>query len=182
MIELQILTPTHWSEAAKLYERAFPPNERRPTGQWRQCMLSQKSFRPYAIVEGGDFCGFITAWELAGFVYVEHFATEPAKRNGGIGGRALELFKSRYSPRPIVLEVELPTDGMAGRRVAFYERHGFTLLGLEYRQPPYRPGGRFLPLQLMSDRPEWVKDRFEAVRADIYRTVYGVQTDKIHIK
>lgn len=182
MIDLQILIPTHLSEATKLYELAFPSNERRPTGQWRQCMLSQKSFRPYAIVEGGEFCGFITAWELAGFVYVEHFATEPAKRNGGIGGRALELFKSRYSPRPIVLEVELPTDGVASRRVAFYERHGFALLDLEYRQPPYRAGESFLPLRLMSNRPEWVQGRFEAVRADIYRTVYGVQADKMHIK
>ena len=56
--------------------------------------------------------GFITYWDFDSFYYVEHFATNPALRNGGYGKRTLE-YLCNYLKRPIVLEVERPVEEMA---------------------------------------------------------------------
>ena len=70
--------------------------------------------------------GFITYWDFDSFYYVEHFATNPALRNGGYGKRTLE-YLCNYLKHPIVLEVERPVEEMAKRRISFYQRQGFTL-------------------------------------------------------
>ena len=63
---------------------------------------------------------------------------------------------------------------MADRRIAFYERQGFVLAPLSYMQPPYRPEGAAIALNLMSTRGDWLCANHEAVCKEIYRRVYGV--------
>lgn len=70
--------------------------------------------------------GFITYWDFNDFYYVEHFAIDPTLRNGGYGKKTLD-YLCKELDRPIVLEVEMPVEEMAKRRINFYQRQGFVL-------------------------------------------------------
>ena len=100
----------------------------------------------------GVFAGLIYWWDFGNFAYVEHFAIDSRCRNGGIGGRALDLFVEQFTDKGIVLEVEPETDGdMARRRIGFYRRHGFEVIeGFSYMQPPYSKEKNEIELWLMT--------------------------------
>ena len=78
-------------------------------------------------------------------------------------------------PLPFVLEAEVPTDDLSRRRVGFYERQGFRVWDKDYVQPPYRRGGRPLPLYLMVAGETDAMPPVDTVRRAIYREVYGVE-------
>ena len=175
-------THPYYAYAEQLMTDAFPPEERRPIEQQRAYTDHNPLFHSNAVVENGQFAGILNYWELDGFIYVEHLATDPALRGGGIGGRALDLL-SAQSSLPIVLEVEHPDTEIAGRRIGFYRRHGYTLWERKtYIQPPYGDDLPWLPLLLMvNGRLEEEKD-FERIRKDIYETVYHKQVCDIPSK
>ena len=125
------------------------------------------------VAGGGEFCGFITWWDFGGFVYGEHFAMLPECRGAGIGGEVIGRFVADAG-KPVVLEVELPTNDMARRRIGFYERHGFAVCDADYAQPPYDAGGECVPMRLMSHGMSLDAEEFERVRSILYAEVYGV--------
>ena len=130
-------------------------------------------------VERRDFSlvrnvGFITGWLFDGYTYVEHFAIDPAARNGGIGAEAMKQFLV-FCGTPVVLEVEMPTDEMSKRRIGFYERLGFKLDNQVYHQPPYREGGEWLEMRLMTYGDVDLEHSFELVKNCLHKNVYGVK-------
>ena len=127
-------------------------------------------------VERRDFSlvGFITGWLFDGYTYVEHFAIDPAARNGGIGAEAMKQFLI-FCGTPVVLEVEMPTDEMSKRRIGFYERLGFELDNQVYHQPPYREGGEWLEMRLMTYGDVDLEHSFEQVKNCLHKNVYGVK-------
>lgn len=126
---------------ARLYEGAFPVEERRiwnPRPEGLQLLEARE--------ESGGFIGFITLWNLKGITYVEHFALLPECRGRGYGSKILNKIDG-----PVVLEVEPPQDMLTRKRIAFYERNGFTLHpDFEYMQPPYGHGLPWVRLYLMT--------------------------------
>lgn len=164
--------PAHTELAVALYTEAFPESERRSAAEWRAQLQRGAPFHAEAITEHGQFCGFVSHWQLGGLTYVEHFATLPSLRGQGTGSRALRLLMQRHTP--LILEVEPPTDDMARRRIAFYRRHGLRLLSRPYLQPPYRTGGTPLPLCLMTSAPQLTAGQLDAAIGAIHRHVYGV--------
>ena len=172
-ISLQPLTESFICEASQLYESSFPYAERRPTQQWilkyRSCTL----FKIDAIIINGDFGGFISYWLMENFIYIEHFAIMPQYRGMGVGGRAIEMFKSNVKS-PIVLEVEPPIDEISHRRIGFYRRHEFHLLLHDYMQPSYHAGGSSFPLQIMCPDVDFALQHFSYIVQSIYQYVYGV--------
>lgn len=169
------LSPSLYPQAEALYEKSFPEEERRDSREWHDYWLNRKEFSIWAILTDENvFAGFISYWQFDEFVYVEHFAISPTLRSNGIGGKALEHFISQYSSQPILLEVEEPCNDIAARRIAFYERHHFTLLSNPYLQPPYRPGGAAVPLHIMCTMPQVVKSKYEELVSILHREVYGV--------
>lgn len=174
MITLHRITDTG-SEAYRFVEKllsaAFPREEYREFAEWRELTACKGIFHNNLICDDGAPVGFISFWDFGRFHYVEHFATLPQLRNRGYGKQVLELLPGVLQT-PIVLEAEAPDSDMARRRIGFYRRHGFALWGGEYRQPPYRAGGDWLPMCLMAygDLPE---SEFPDVRDTIYREVYG---------
>ena len=127
-------------------------------------------------------------WESRGVHYVlavrgfllRRAFCDPASRNHGYGGCILLALRAhldtQYAPSiPFVLEVEMPTDDLSRRRIAFYERHGFALWKkCAYMQPPYRPTDEPLPMLLMVEgRLDEGKD-FLRVKETIHKEVYGV--------
>ena len=157
-----------------LYERSFPEEERRPTRDWLEMPGRDAAFCLNVIEADGVAAGLLTVWQFGEFAYVEHFAVSPERRGGGLGARALQTLVESVQV-PIVLEVEPKgSTPMAGRRLAFDERQCVVLSPLSSMQPPYRPGGAAIALNLMSTRGEWLCANHEAVCKEIYRRVYGV--------
>lgn len=136
----------------KLYFESFPPEERREWPAVERLLAARRGrMAMFEIFLCGRQAGFITWWNMDGFAYVEHFAVDPRYRGGGVGRNAIVSFVAAVG-RPVVLEVEPASTGeMARRRIAFYERCGFTAHPVyEYIQPPYGPGLPPVPLMLMT--------------------------------
>lgn len=159
----------------ELLTSAFPEEEYRDLAEMRSFTRSRQKFHNNLVYDGGTFIGLITYWDLGHFFYVEHFATLPEMRNHGYGRAILEKLKSQLH-KPIVLEVECPTEEMAQRRIGFYGRQGFKLWKHEYMQPPYRPGGKSLPLLLMAYGDLDEDKDFEAIEKMIHKEVYGQES------
>lgn len=164
----------------KLYNESFPEDERRLYGSVsefeRFVEEREGKFSVMEILSDGSFAGFISYWIFDDYVYGEHFAVDPSLRGSGIGA---ETFKGLIdiackAGKPLILEVELPDNDLARRRIGFYERLGCRLRSeVEYIQPAYRPTASPLPMHLMTwgeldlARP--------GILDSIRREVYGVK-------
>ncbi|MDM8160645.1 GNAT family N-acetyltransferase [Labilibaculum sp. K2S] len=136
------LTPTNtigFLQAWELYEDAFPEEERRELELQQQIMKNANYHFDIATVDG-VFVGFILWWQFAGLRYIEHLATPIEYRGKGYGKCIVEQFLSQTS-EAILLEVELPNCDTSKRRIAFYERLGFKLNTIDYKQLPMRKNG-----------------------------------------
>ncbi|MCS2918128.1 hypothetical protein NXW71_08215 [Parabacteroides merdae] len=69
----------------------------------------------------------------------------------------------------------MPTDEMSKRRIGFYERLGFKLDNQVYHQPPYREGGEWLEMRLMTYGDVDAEHSFELVKNCLHKNVYGVK-------
>ena len=92
----------------------------------------------------------------------------------GYGKKVLD-FLCKELNLPIVLEVEMPLEEMAQRRINFYKRQGFVLWEKEYQQPPYKNGDPFLPMYLMVYGSLQCKQDFDTVKKKIHKEVYNVK-------
>lgn len=156
----------------ELITTAFPPEEYRDLAELRRFTSGKRMFHNNLICSGNTPVGIITYWDFGSFHYIEHFATLPFMRNRGYGKTVLMLLQDTLGT-PLVLEVEEPVDDISRRRIGFYERCGFRLWHGEYRQPPYRPGGDFLPMRLMAYGDMDEAAGFSIVKKRIYAEVYG---------
>ena len=156
------------------YMDSFPEAERRPFVALCELLRYEPKFHVLALYREKKYVGFITYWLFNGFVYVEHFAVDGCARNGGVGATAMQQFLNSQK-LPVVLEVEAPTDEISRRRIAFYERLGFVLDTHTYLQPPYRSGGDWVDLRLMTWGELDLSHAFESVKHTLYTHVYGVR-------
>ncbi|MCC8172209.1 MAG: GNAT family N-acetyltransferase [Parabacteroides sp.] len=163
-------------EVERTYLAAFPPEERRDFAGLKTLIYPDSPFTVQAFLIEGEYAGFITYWNLDDFYYVEHFAIDEVVRNGGIGGKALKQFLGRCD-MPVVLEVERPENEISRRRIGFYERSGFRLDTHPYRQPPYRSGGEWLDLYLMTYGKLDMDRMYDVVKERLYKQVYRVKVD-----
>lgn len=163
----------HYRFMESLLVQAFPLEEYRPLEDLRALTVGESRFHNHVVLEDGEPVGLLTYWDFGDFHYVEHFAVASERRNGGVGARVLACLKGRIAT-PIVLEVEMPVEEMARRRVGFYGRQGFVLWENTYFQPPYRLGGELLPMRLMVCGDLRSDCDFSRIRETIHREVYGV--------
>ena len=181
----RISTKEAFEQVYPILAEAFPVTELR-TKEKQMALLKKEAYRLFAVLDDQkEVCGVIAAWELADdFLYMEHFAILPQKRNGGFGGKVLDCFTDWYR-KAIVLEVEVPNDDLTRRRVGFYQRHGFIYHEYPYLQPPMREGQDFVPLRLMTKPNPIDQATYERCRCLIYREVYQYYADdacRIHKK
>ncbi len=171
------LIPLHtahplYADVEQLIISAFPPEERRPTDKQKDATDHNPSFHSYAVTLDGQFAGLLNLWTLDGFDYVEHLATLPEMRGHGLGKRILQQLTAKG--RPVVLEVEPPTDELTTRRIGFYRRCGFTTWEKQhYMQPPYSADLPAIPLILMAYGNLDEDKDFDRVRREIHGKVYG---------
>lgn len=165
----------------QLMQQAFPEAERPDAIALRQRFGAAPRFHCCAVSVAAHAApvGFITYWTFDGFVYVEHFAIDPAMRGRAYGSRTLKQLLRKLTPPhgqspSVVLEVEMPDTQEARRRIAFYERAGWVLWpDTGYIQPAYRPGGARVPMRLMATAG-LDPSLHQQVRDTLYRHVYRV--------
>lgn len=154
-----------------LLNSAFPSNERRDDAMQRFYTENKDNFHCLVATIDNSFVGFITYWELTGFLYIEHLAVSSLYRCRGYGHEMLKRFMA-FAPSPIVLEVEPPVDLVCKKRISFYQRCGMVLWDCDYLQPPYKLSDEWIKLCLM--RTESFSVSYSCVQAEIYREVYGI--------
>lgn len=171
-MKLQKLSEANFDAVYALLVQSFPPEEYRDRDKQKALFRNEK-YTVYGQWEDGHLQAMIALWDFAHVVYVEHFAVDQAYRNHGLGSRILKAVKEMVSC-PLCLEVELPENDMAKRRIVFYERHGFTYNDYPYVQPAYSPEKGDVPLRFMTTDGAVSPERFEEIRACLYREVYNV--------
>lgn len=175
-VTLQPLSPASplLADVEALMRQAFPEAERRPEVEFRRLLAKDSRLQVYALLRADIFVGLLTCWRLDRFTYVEHLATCPSVRGGGLGAEALNALKTA-APGPLVLEVEPPVDELTRRRVGFYRRNGFRLWAdSAYRQPSYGPGRPTLDLLLMVCGDLDERTDFDEVRRRLHTGPYGL--------
>lgn len=157
-----------------LYLDSFPESERRETNTMFDLhSCKDNAFVIQIVIKDDRYVGFLTYWDFEDYVYAEHFAISPEFRNGGFGGKVMELFMKLIT-HPIVLEVELPNTILSERRIGFYQRLGFKLWeDIPYQQPPYSKDGNPVPMKLMTYGAIDLDKDLQKVRDEIYREVYN---------
>ena len=162
---LQFTSQSDFSEIYRIMQASFSDDEYRPYDE-QLALFEEPEYRIYYMP-----AGFLAVWEFESFIYIEHFAVDPALRNSGTGSAMLqELVKQ--SQKPICLEVELPEDELTRRRIGFYERNGFVFNEYPYIQPPISKGKSPVPLRIMTYGEAITRETFEAMKNVLYRSVY----------
>ena len=155
----KLLESDHSHFAQKLFEEAFPEQERPPFSSLRQR-------------DAGKFHFLVaTYWTFDDLIYIEHFAIAEELRNQGIGKATFLYFLSQQTEQ-VVLEVETPHSEESEHRVEFYASMGLFRNTQPYVQPAYRPGGQEVDMIIMS-KYELDDDEFDEIRTLLYREVYG---------
>lgn len=170
--EINVESP-QYGFVESLLHSAFPEDERRPDAEQRANTLHEPAFHTLLIKIDEEPVGLLTYWDFGSFVYSEHFAVDPGKRNGGIGAKIFSQFLGQTG-KPMVLEVEPSgSNPMAERRIRFYKRLGLRLWKTPYLQPPYRKPGEPLPLCIMATAELDEHKDFKHIKEQIHRRVYN---------
>ena len=172
---LETLQVKDFDKVYSIMEESFPIDERR-TYEEQKALLDNELYNIYVLYDSknDDIKAFIAIWQFDDFAFVEHFAVSSLYRNGGIGAFILQEVKKLLSCM-ICLEVELPEEEMAKRRIGFYERNGFYYNEYEYMQPAMSKGRKEIPLRIMTSEEKITENRFEEIRDLLYKYVYNVK-------
>ena len=154
-----------------LYTQAFPLQERRSWAGLEYELNYEKRFSANAIIQNDKFVGLFNYWTFERFNYIEHVAIIPSLRNQHLGTEVLKIFMEQYK-LPVILEVEMPNNIVASRRILFYERLGFSIISHNYAQPPYEGDGFLMPQLIMSTDLHFANTHFEKIRDTLYDNVY----------
>lgn len=162
---LQRINETNFPEIYRIMQASFSDDEYRPYDE-QLALFEEPEYRIYYMP-----AGFLAVWEFESFIYIEHFAVDPALRNSGTGSAMLQELVKQYQ-KPICLEVELPEDELTRRRIGFYERSGFVFNEYPYIQPPISKGKSPVPLRIMTYGSAITQDTFEEMKRVLYQRVY----------
>ena len=162
---LQRINETDFPEIYRIMQASFSDDEYRPYDE-QLALFEEPEYRIYYMP-----AGFLAVWEFESFIYIEHFAVDPALRNSGTGSAMLQELVKQYQ-KPICLEVELPEDELTRRRIGFYERNGFVFNEYPYIQPPISKGKSPVTLRIMTYRSEITREEFQKMKEILYRRVY----------
>lgn len=159
-----------------LYNESFPENERRLYRDEKDVDTfvneHHGKFHAFSVKDGDLYLGFMSYWTFKGYVYIEHFAVDPAHRGKNIGRKMLHHLFEEVSP-DVLIEVELPETEDAKRRIRFYEQNGFrTREDFNYTQPAYGPGQKAIKMLIMTHGDVKLKSKDDI--KEMLKEVYNV--------
>ena len=134
-LEARIVTRTapHYRDVVGLYRRAFPRQEQIPLWHMR-LMALLPGVALNAWYDGQTMAGLTYTVESRRMIWLFYLAVNDSVRSRGYGSQMLSQLRRRAAGRAIILEIE-PLDPAAPnieqrrRRLAFYERNGFSPTG-----------------------------------------------------
>ena len=154
-----------------LMEKAFPPEERR-IYENHKILYDKGYFDVFGKKDQqGNVIALISIWKLDKIRYIEHLAIKKELRRKGIGGELLQ-FVFQHENAPFVLEVELPDNETAIKRIQFYEKQGMFYNEYEYLQPPLQKGHGMLPLRLMTYPQKIDEKTYQIYKNILHERVY----------
>ena len=172
--EITSTTQREYTLLSNLYEVSFPAEEKVDF----QTLIGQENTqtaqpRLFAILlkEMNKVVGLASIVDSHDFVFLFYLATYEEVRGKGIGTEILSLIKKTYN-KTIVLEVELPENGIATRRIEFYKRNGFHLLPYFYKQPALQEEMPEITMSIMSYPRTLTEKQFEKIKETIYTEAY----------
>lgn len=140
----------NWYESE--LRRTFVPQECKPLDDIFR-LIAEDRYEIWGLWEGASLLGYACLWkrpDLA-LVLLDYLGVTAARRNEGLGGQLLRLLQTQG--RPLVTESELPVAGDSDeensirlRRIAFYQRNGFTAAyvmatcGMAWQALTFAPG------------------------------------------
>lgn len=175
---IEVLRKTDFDIVYNIMEKSFPEDERRTYDEQKE-LLSNSAYKIYVLRESitNQIQAFAAIYEFDKIVFIEHLAVNPDCRNGGIGSKFLKTLLSMTN-KMICLEVELPLNEIAARRIGFYERNNFFLNEFRYIQPSLSKGRKEVPLYIMTSGRRVTKEEFESIKNDLYEKVYMIPIQK----
>ncbi len=169
------LNSVYIESAKQIYEDSFPEDERRDFNLIEALDKNTELDFPLITNNQGEVVGILSYWNFDTFAYIEHFATQEEKRGLGIGSKVLSEIVNKFS-KPIVLEIELPENALAKRRMEFYQRHGFSPQPYNYVQPPYDKTKQSVPMLIMTNsKNEISKEAYDSIIKELYQKVYAFE-------
>ncbi len=154
-----------------LMEKAFPPEERR-IYENHKMLYDKCCFDVFGQKDQHEeVTALISIWKLDEIRYIEHLAIKKELRGQGIGGELLQ-FAFQHENAPFVLEVELPDNDTAIKRIQFYEKQGMFYNEYEYLQPPLQKGHGMLPLRLMTYPQKIDEKTYQIYKNILHERVY----------
>ena len=156
----------------QIIEISFPKYEYR-TNDEQKALLDNPAYDVYILPDLDDKAikAFIAVWNFDSFAFIEHFAVNPTYRNKGIGSTFLREIVCMLG-KMVCLEVELPDNEMASRRICFYERNNFFLNRYPYTQLPISAGRNPVPLLIMTYGRYINKMEFAEIKDELFTHVY----------
>ena len=121
------------TEVYKLYEAAFPAEEKKPF-EMMEKLAEEGKMELMAIVEEIWIgLAFFMISEKA--VILDYFAVSPELRSGGYGGKAVRMIMERFQDKKLIFEIEMQDEKAANaqeraRGKAFYLRNGMRETGV----------------------------------------------------
>ncbi|NLJ90471.1 MAG: GNAT family N-acetyltransferase [Clostridiales bacterium] len=170
---IQKLNIKDFDRLYEIMEMSFPMDEYR-SYQDQKALLRESSYYIYVVYdEESEIKAFMAIWDFDKFVFIEHFAVNPAYRNNGVGEAMLREMV-RMLGKTVCLEVEPPDTDIASRRIGFYKRNNFVLNNYPYIQPALGEGRSEIPLIIMTSPSEVDEETFEEIKENLYRRVYKI--------
>lgn len=171
---LERMQLANFAQVFSIMEESFPLDEYRPYEE-QKSLLKESKYGIYILPDSksGHIKAFISVWQFTDFAYIEHFAVTQKYRSQGLGSLILDEIRQILACQ-ICLEVELPENDLAKRRIEFYKRNGFFLNEYPYLQPPISKGRNPLPLMIMTSQSPLLEHRFEIIKTVLYQNVYKV--------
>lgn len=169
------LSKEEFEQVYRIMEASFPPDEHRPYEE-QQKLMDNPNYQIYVAKEDDNFLeiqGFMAVWQFESLSFIEHFAVDSKYRNTGLGSRMLCEIREHLAGR-ICLEVELPDNDMAKRRIEFYHRNGLYYNEYPYIQPAISKGRNPIPLRIMTSGGVVSQGEYQEIRDILYREVYEV--------
>lgn len=132
-ITLTPCPPEHMAAARRLYNTAFPKEERAPFF-FLKARAKKGKAQLFAALDGGQFAGLAYVVTLEDMTYLFYLAVVEELRGQGAGGAIIAALKKRYPQSRIFLSREQLDENAANlpQRIArreFYLKNGFTDMG-----------------------------------------------------
>ena len=119
-----------WCKIYRLYQTAFPANEKKPFSMIRSMCKKGKSDVWYC-VENGKFAGLVITINGPDKILLDYLAVAKNRRGQGIGSLILKKMREQYAGKGVFLEIEIVDEAAENyeerkRRKQFYLSNGMT--------------------------------------------------------